>query len=226
LDAHAIRYVSEKAHAARGAAPRQEGRGAGRQRTREGSGKPTGRGEEIAGGDKENRQDRQPGSSTGAGSGVGTGEGQIEKLHKSKAQIRGISTHAQVAQANVTVAGAMRSAGTVMGNVNKQMDVASAARMAADFQRESAKMDHVQDMVGGALDDALDSSDTEEEADDITNQILDEIGIDTSAQLSSVPAKRLPAAAAAQGETSRAQAAWQEEEEDDLQRRFAALHSR
>ncbi|GJP84886.1 hypothetical protein CLOP_g14932 [Closterium sp. NIES-67] len=152
--------------------------------------------------------------------------GQIEKLHKSKAQIRGISTHAQVAQANVTVAGAMRSAGTVMGNVNKQMDVASAARMAADFQRESAKMDHVQDMVGGALDDALDSSDTEEEADDITNQILDEIGIDTSAQLSSVPAKRLPAAAAAQGETSRAQAAWQEEEEDDLQRRFAALHSR
>ncbi|CAI5978637.1 unnamed protein product, partial [Closterium sp. NIES-65] len=129
--------------------------------------------------------------------------GQIAKLHKSKAQIRGISTHAQVAQANVSVAGAMRSAGTVMGNVNKQLDVASAARMAADFQRESAKMDHVGDMVGGALDDALDTSDTEEEADDITNQILDEIGIDMSAQLSSVPARRLPTAAAAQGEASR-----------------------
>jgi hypothetical protein len=39
------------------------------------------------------------------------------------------------------------------------------------------------EMVSDSLEDALDSDDLEEETDDLTNQVLDEIGVDTAAQV-------------------------------------------
>jgi hypothetical protein len=38
-------------------------------------------------------------------------------------------------------------------------------------------------MVSDSIEDALDSDDLEEETDDLTNQVLDEIGVDTAAQV-------------------------------------------
>lgn len=39
------------------------------------------------------------------------------------------------------------------------------------------------EMVSDSIDDALDGDDLEEETDDLTNQVLDEIGVDTAAQV-------------------------------------------
>lgn len=49
------------------------------------------------------------------------------------------------------------------------------------------------EMVSDSIEDALDLDDLEEETDDLTNQVLDEIGVDTAAQLASAPKTRLRA---------------------------------
>eukprot|EP00897_Mesotaenium_endlicherianum_P008174 jgi/Mesen1/7385/ME000382S06581 len=149
---------------------------------------------------------------------------QITKMQGSRAQLRGVSTHAQSMHANLAVAGAMKGAGKVMGSMNAQMDPATTARIAHDFQKQAAQMDMTQDFMGSAVDDALDGDDVDEESEELTSQVLDEIGIDTAAQMQAAPTSRL----AGKAKVSSAQGAGEassSDVDDDLEKRFAALRS-
>ncbi len=76
---------------------------------------------------------------------------------------------------NNTVMTAMGNCTKVMAGANAQMDVKSISTMIRDFQKETMKTEMQNEMVG----DAMDTSDAVgEEADDVYNAILGEIGMD------------------------------------------------
>eukprot|EP00208_Stichococcus_sp_RCC1054_P004750 CAMPEP_0206139258 /NCGR_PEP_ID=MMETSP1473-20131121/5224_1 /ASSEMBLY_ACC=CAM_ASM_001109 /TAXON_ID=1461547 /ORGANISM="Stichococcus sp, Strain RCC1054" /LENGTH=180 /DNA_ID=CAMNT_0053532959 /DNA_START=472 /DNA_END=1014 /DNA_ORIENTATION=- len=141
---------------------------------------------------------------------------QQTRLQSSKAQLSGVSNNIRTAQASSTVAASMKTAGTAMQAMGQTLNPQKMQQDMQAFARENQRMD----MAGEMMDDAIDGafSDDEEEGDEIMNQVLDEIGIDVSAQLGAAraPRTRAPASAAAAGATESA-------EDAELRRLLAGL---
>ena len=57
------------------------------------------------------------------------------------------------------------------------MDMPKLQKIMMEFERENAKAEMQQEMMGDAMDDAMADDDDEEEEDKIVGQVLDEIGI-------------------------------------------------
>ncbi|EDO42022.1 predicted protein [Nematostella vectensis] len=119
---------------------------------------------------------------------------QLLQLRKQKnknmsvsSKITGIGYQAQAMQSTATMAGAMSKTSQAMGAMNKQMDPASLQKTLQNFERESAKMDMNEEMMGETLDSVLDESGDEEEQDAIVNQVLDELGIEMAGKMASAP---------------------------------------
>ena len=68
---------------------------------------------------------------------------------------------------------AMASTNEIMGKTNEEMDVKAIGDMMKTFQKESMKSE----MKMEFMQDAMEMDDTGEEADDVYNQILGEIGM-------------------------------------------------
>ena len=71
--------------------------------------------------------------------------------------------------------------------MNKAVDVPAINKMMADFERENAKTEMMQEIMGDAMDDVLGDADDEEEQDRIVSQVLDEIGISFDAEIPDAP---------------------------------------
>ena len=72
---------------------------------------------------------------------------------------------------------ALKNSSEVMGKVNSEMNISDIQSMVKNFQKESMKAEMNQEM----MTDAMDMGDATEEADDVYNQILGEIGMDIEA---------------------------------------------
>jgi charged multivesicular body protein 2A len=57
------------------------------------------------------------------------------------------------------------------------MDMPKLQKIMMEFERENAKAEMQQEMMGDAMDDAMADDDDEEEEEKIVGQVLDEIGI-------------------------------------------------
>ena len=68
--------------------------------------------------------------------------------------------------------------------MNKAINIESIAKMMAEFERENAKSEMMQEMMGDTIDDVLEEDGNEEVEDLIVNHILDEIGINFESVLS------------------------------------------
>jgi hypothetical protein len=66
---------------------------------------------------------------------------------------------------------------------NKHMDVRKTTKIMADFQRENERMNVKEEMMDDVLMDAFDTEGVEEEADNVTNQVLAELGIELDNQM-------------------------------------------
>lgn len=67
----------------------------------------------------------------------------------------------------------MAKANEAMAAIGKTNDPAQIAATLQQFSKESTKMDMGQEMMDDALDDAFDTEDAEDETDDIMNQAWD-----------------------------------------------------
>ena len=70
--------------------------------------------------------------------------------------------------------------------MNRGLNLPQIQRIMNDFERESATMDMKEEMMNDAVDDVMDDDleDEEEESDKILKQVLDEIGVGLSQQVS------------------------------------------
>lgn len=137
---------------------------------------------------------------------------QMNRLNASSAQLRGLRSNMVTAGATATVASTMQKASGAMAAMGAAADPHAMQQNMAAFSRENQRMDMASDMMGDAIDGAFE--DDEDESDAIMSQVLDEIGIDLSTQLSSAPKHR-------SANTVQQQSA----EDEELKQALAALKS-
>ncbi|KAF3501678.1 hypothetical protein F2Q69_00041580 [Brassica cretica] len=79
------------------------------------------------------------------------------------------------------------------------------------------------EMMSEAIDETLDKDEAEEETEDLTNQVLDEIGVGVASQLSSAPKGRIATKTAAPPATTTNSNSSESSEVDELEKRLASL---
>jgi len=73
----------------------------------------------------------------------------------------------------------MKGATTLLGSMNRSMNLPALQRIAMEFEKENDIMDQRQEVMDDAIDDVT-GLDDEVESDEVVNQVLDEIGVDMS----------------------------------------------
>ena len=85
----------------------------------------------------------------------------------------------------------MKGATTLLGSMNRQMNLPALQRIAMEFEKENDIMDQRQEMMDDAIDDVTGLED-EEEGEEVVNQVLDEIGVDLGQAVSSLRSNPIP----------------------------------
>ncbi|KAI8647900.1 Snf7-domain-containing protein [Parasitella parasitica] len=111
----------------------------------------------------------------------------VEKFTSMKTQLQAVGLRIQTMSSSHQMATAMHGATKAMGSMNRQMNLPQIQKIMMDFEKESELMDMKDEMMSDAIDDAMEEEDDEEETEDIVNKVLDEIGINLSQELDSVP---------------------------------------
>jgi len=112
---------------------------------------------------------------------------QKTRTYQASAQINSISSKQKIMHANQKMAQSMGKTAQTMAKMNKQMDPQKMAKTLAQFERENMKMEMSGEMMDDAMDSAFAEDGDEEEADNIMNQVLSEIGIETMGQMERAP---------------------------------------
>ena len=71
----------------------------------------------------------------------------------------------------------MKGATSLLGSMNRQMNLPALQRIAMEFEKENDIMDQRQEMMDDAIDDVTGLEDAEE-GEDVVREVLDEIGVD------------------------------------------------
>lgn len=115
-----------------------------------------------------------------------------EKLLAMNAQLGAVKTKTTMMAATETQATAIKNTTKAMKSANTAMNATKMQKNMMEFQRNLEKMDLNEEMMDDALA-ALDDEDVEEEADGITRQVLDEIGVSLDGELASAPTSAIGA---------------------------------
>merc|ERR1711862_192256 len=70
---------------------------------------------------------------------------------------------------------------------NKQMKLPEIQKIIQEFEKQSEIMDMKEEMMSDVIDDALGDEDDEEEGDAIVTQVLDELGLQLTDQITGLP---------------------------------------
>jgi hypothetical protein len=108
---------------------------------------------------------------------------QRSKLQSTKAQVGAMGMHATVAAAQMSAVTAIGSVAEGMKTANAAMDIKTTTKIMAQFQKETEAMAVKEEMMDDVLADVFDSEDVEEEADQVTAQVLAELGVELDAQM-------------------------------------------
>jgi len=108
---------------------------------------------------------------------------QKEKLLAAKAQLGAVGMHATSMASQVAAAQAIGSVTEAMGTANSAMDIKATNKILQEFQRENERLTVKQEIMDEALIDAFDTDEVEEEAEQLTNQVLAELGVEMDSQM-------------------------------------------
>jgi len=121
----------------------------------------------------------------------------ITKFIEMRSHLQGCALKLQTVKSHHAMAEAMANTAKAMGKVNKAMNIPTLTKMMAEFEKENARTEMMQEVMGDAIDDALRDDDAEAEEEKIVNQVLDEIGISFGAELPEAAGLSNPAAESA-----------------------------
>merc|ERR1719177_49125 len=123
----------------------------------------------------------------------------VKKFMLMKANIQAVSLKIQTLKSQNSMAQAMKGVTNAMMSMNKQMKLPEIQKIMQEFEKQSEIMDMKEEMMSDVIDDALGDEDDEEEGDAIVTQVLDELGLQLSDQLTGVPAASGTVGVGAQG---------------------------
>ena len=94
-----------------------------------------------------------------------------------RTQLQAISLRIQTVRSNDQMMQSMKGATSLLGSMNRQMNLPALQRIAMEFEKENDIMDQRQEMMDDAIDDVTGLED-EEEGEEVVKEVLDEIGVD------------------------------------------------
>lgn len=103
-----------------------------------------------------------------------------------RTQLQAISLRIQTVRSNEQMMQSMKGATSLLGSMNRQMNLPALQRIAMEFEKENDIMDQRQEMMDDAIDDVTGLED-EEEGEDVVREVLDEIGVDLGQAVSAAP---------------------------------------
>jgi len=145
---------------------------------------------------------------------------QRTKLQGTKAQLGAMGMHATVTASQIAAATAIGSVTQTMKVANNAMDVKQTTKIMTEFQRENERMEVKGEMMDDMLAAAFDGDEIEEEADQLTSQVLAELGVELDSQLVGLDA---PSKKPAQGEMTQEEQDALDDVLPDLKARLNAL---
>ncbi|PVV00722.1 hypothetical protein BB560_004883 [Smittium megazygosporum] len=114
------------------------------------------------------------------------------QLYSLRTQLYGLNLRITTLSTNHQLAVSMQGATKAIKSMNSKVQLPKMQQLLVEFEKQSEVMNMKQEMVADGLDDAFEElSDDEEQEDEIVQQILDEIGIQASMKLNSVPGSSL-----------------------------------
>ncbi|KAI7628549.1 hypothetical protein KC319_g17104, partial [Hortaea werneckii] len=145
----------------------------------------------------------------------------IQKFYQMRTQLQAISLRIQTVRSNEQMMQSMKGATSLLGSMNRQMNLPALQRIAMEFEKENDIMDQRQDMMDDAIDDVTGLEDDEEEGEEVVNKVLDEIGVDLGQSLGETP-QGLQSNAVGEGKVAEAVGGG-DPGDDDLQARLDSL---
>jgi len=128
----------------------------------------------------------------------------VKKFMLMRANIQAVSLKIQTLKSQSAMAEAMKGVTKAMTTMNKQLKLPQIQKIMQEFEKQSEMMDMKEEMMNDAIDDAMGDEDDEEESERIVGQVLDELGIQMSEELTKLPSAstsiKTPGAAAKQTE--------------------------
>ena len=107
-------------------------------------------------------------------------------LSNTNATQQAISLRIQTVRSNEQMMQSMKGATSLLGSMNRQMNLPALQRIAMEFERENDIMDQRQEMMDDAIDDVTGLED-EEESEEVVNQVIEELGVDIGNKLEDTP---------------------------------------
>ena len=111
----------------------------------------------------------------------------IAKFIEMRSHLQGTGLKLQTVKSHQAMAEAMTNTAKALMKMNKAVDVPGITKMMAEFERENAKNELMQEILGDAIDGALEQEGDEEEEEAIVGQVLDEIGINFNEDVPDAP---------------------------------------
>ncbi|MCJ1411281.1 ESCRT-III subunit protein did4 [Ptychographa xylographoides] len=149
----------------------------------------------------------------------------IQKFYQMRTQLQAVSLRIQTVRSNEQMMQSMKGATSLLGSMNRSMNLPALQRIAMEFEKENDIMDQRQEMMDDAIDDVTGLED-EEEGDQVVNEVLDEIGIDLGQAMGETPSG-LQKNAVAEGRVAEAVGGGgggpSTSGDDDLEARLASL---
>lgn len=110
-----------------------------------------------------------------------------KKFMLMKANIQAVSLKIQTLKSQDAMAQAMKGVTKAMGRMNNNMKLPQIQKIMMEFEKQSEIMDMKEEMMNDAMDDAMAEEGDEEESEALVSQVLDELGLDMSEQLTDIP---------------------------------------
>ncbi|KAI9810288.1 MAG: ESCRT-III subunit protein did4 [Pycnora praestabilis] len=92
----------------------------------------------------------------------------------------------QTVRSNEQMMQSMKGATSLLGSMNRSMNLPALQRIAMEFEKENDIMDQRQEMMDDAIDDVTGLED-EEEGEEVVKEVLDEIGVDLGQAMGETP---------------------------------------
>lgn len=108
---------------------------------------------------------------------------QRTKLQSTKAQVGAMGMHATVAASQMAAASAIGSVAEGMKVANQAMNIKETTKIMSNFMKQTEEMNVKEEMMDDVLADVFDTEGVEEEADQVTSQVLAELGVELDSKM-------------------------------------------
>nr|CAG4648356.1 EOG090X0H8I [Moina brachiata] len=111
----------------------------------------------------------------------------IKKFIMMKANIQAVALKIQTLKSQNAMAEAMKGVTKALQSMNKQLKLPQIQKIMQEFEKQSEIMDMKEELMNDAIDDAMGDEADEEDSAAIVTQVLDELGLQLTDQLTGLP---------------------------------------